>query len=153
MKSVAPSLVQVISRQSEIVGEEDALLEQMVTDLLPSIVTEHDAHFRLARDPFLRVPLALQRRIIRRVLGRLDRRGKMPRFTTVEAIVRQILMKAARSRFSIRAVEVFRDGGPFALASHVCNLSRVICRHRNISVPESPTRWLGLPLVNDSVRW
>lgn len=110
MKSVAPSLVQVISRQSEIVGEEDALLEQMVTDLLPSIVTESDEHFRLARDPFLNVPLALQRRIIRRVLGRLDRRGKMPRFTTVEAIVRQVVMNAAESRFSTTGVEVFHEG-------------------------------------------
>jgi len=109
MKSVAPSLVKVISRQSEIVGEEDALLDQMVTDLLPSIVTERDEHFCLARAPFLNVPLALQRRIIRRVLGRLDGRGRMPRFTTVEAIVRQVVMNAVGSRWSARGVEVFCD--------------------------------------------
>ena len=110
MKSVAPSLVRVIGRQSEIVGEEDALLEKMVTDLLPSIVTEDDQGFRLARNPFLNVPLALQRRIIRRVLGRLDGRGNMPGFVTVEAIVRQVVAKAPGSRFSAKGIEVFRDG-------------------------------------------
>ncbi|MET0516214.1 MAG: tRNA lysidine(34) synthetase TilS [Nitrospiraceae bacterium] len=110
MKAIAPSLVRVISRQSEIVGEEDAFMEQMVTDLLPSIVAERDEHVRLARAPFLNVPLALQRRIIRRVLSRLDGRGRMPRFTTVEAIVRQVVMNQAGSRCSARGVEVFHEG-------------------------------------------
>jgi tRNA(Ile)-lysidine synthase len=110
MKSIAPSLVQVISRQCEIVGEEDALLEQMVTALLPGIVTEGDESFSLARAPFLNVPVPLQRRIVRRVLARLDGRGKRPKFTTVEAIVRQVVMNAAGFRCSAGGVEVFHDG-------------------------------------------
>lgn len=110
MKSIAPTFTKMISRQSEIIGEEDAFLDKMVTDLLPGVMTENDGRFILARASLLNLPLALQRRVIRRILTQLDGRGQSPRFTTVEAIIRQVVLNTAGSKLSLRDMEVLRDG-------------------------------------------
>lgn len=107
--SLAPSFVKLMSRQSEVLGEEDRLLEQLATELLPRVLSEEAGQPVLKRTVLLDAPLALQRRLVRRMLRRLNGRGVAPRFSAVEAILRQVVAGSSGARLAVGGIEVVRD--------------------------------------------
>jgi tRNA(Ile)-lysidine synthase len=108
--SLAPSFVKLMGRQSEVLGEEDRLLEQLATDLLPRVLSEEAGQPVLNRTVLLDAPLAVQRRLVRRMLRRPNIRGPAPRFSAVDAILRQVVAGSSGARLAVGGIEVVRDG-------------------------------------------
>jgi tRNA(Ile)-lysidine synthase len=110
LTSLAPSFVKSMSRQSEVLGEEDRFLEQLVTERIPQVLKEEAGQLLLSRTALLAAPLALQRRLVRRVLRRLNHRGTASRFSLVEAVLRQVVRAASGARLILDGIEILRDG-------------------------------------------
>lgn len=108
--SLAPSFVKLMARQSDVLGEEDRLLEQLVTEFLPRVLREEAGHQILDRNVLLDAPLAVQRRLVRRMLRLLNQRAVAPRFSVVDAILQQVAAGSSRARLTACGIEVVRDG-------------------------------------------
>ena len=108
--SLAPSFVKLMGRQSEVLGEEDRLLEQLATDSLPRVLSEEAGQPVLNRTVLLEAPLAVQRRLVRRTLRLLNIRGAAPRFSAVDAILCQVVAGSSGARLAVDGIEVMRDG-------------------------------------------
>jgi tRNA(Ile)-lysidine synthase len=108
--ALAPSFARVMSRQSELVSEDNRFLEQLTTDWLPRVLREEAGEPVLNRTALLAAPVALQRRLVRRVLRRLNQRGVSARFSTVEAVLRQVVKAPSGARLTVAGIEIARDG-------------------------------------------
>lgn len=108
--ALAPSFVKVMGRQSEVLGEEDRFLEQLVSDWLPRVLSEDGSRPVLNRPAVLEAPLALQRRLVRRILRGLNPRGVASRFSFVDAILRQVVRGSSGVRLAAGGIAVVRDG-------------------------------------------
>jgi tRNA(Ile)-lysidine synthase len=108
--ALAPSFVKLMGRQSEVLGEEDRFLEQLVTEWLPRVLCEESGRLVLNRTTLLEAPLALQRRLVRRILRRLNHRGAASRFSAVEAVLRQVVKAPSGARLAVGGIEIVRDG-------------------------------------------
>jgi tRNA(Ile)-lysidine synthase len=116
--SLAPSFMRLMERQSDVLGEEDRLLEQLVTDWLPQVLTRREGQHILDRSVLLNAPLALQRRLVRRVLRLLNHRGVASRFAVVDTILRQVVAGSSGARLIAGGIEVVREGGMIRLTRH-----------------------------------
>ena len=141
--ALAPSFLRVMSRQSEIVGEDDRFLEQLTTDWLRRVLKEEAGHPVLDRTALLAAPLALQRRLVRRILRRLNQRGVASRFSSVEAVLRQVVKAASGARLTLDGLEILRDGGAIRFMPKDSSLST----HR---MPVIEPLLIGVP---GSVTW
>jgi tRNA(Ile)-lysidine synthase len=110
MTSLAPSFVRLVGRQSEVLNEEDRFLEQAVTDWLPRVLSMDRGRPVLNRAALLDAPLAMQRRVVRRVLRELDPRCAAPRFSVVEAVLHQVIRPPSGARLRAAGIEIVRDG-------------------------------------------
>jgi tRNA(Ile)-lysidine synthase len=108
--SLSPSFLKLMSRQSDVLGEEDRLLEQLVTEWLPGVWTQQEGQQILDRSALLNGPLALQRRLVRRVLRRLNHRGVASRFAVVDAVLQQVVMGSSGACLTAGGIDVVRDG-------------------------------------------
>jgi tRNA(Ile)-lysidine synthase len=107
--ALAPSFVSTMRRQSEVLAEEDRLLEQLVNDILPRLLTERAGRLILDRTALLNLPLALQRRVVRRLLRQWNG-GLAASFKAVESILRQVATRPSGAGLSVGSCEVRRDG-------------------------------------------
>lgn len=107
--ALAPSFVQTMRRQSDVLREEDRLLERLVSERLTHILREEGAQLVLDRPAFLETPLAIQRRIARRILRRFNG-GLAASFRAVDAMIRQFAGKPSGARLAFGRVEAVRDG-------------------------------------------
>ncbi len=65
-----PRLVEALAQLAEVVREEEAVWAEWVAKALRSVVRTAEGGFRVDREGFLRLPPALQRRVLRELLGR-----------------------------------------------------------------------------------
>jgi tRNA(Ile)-lysidine synthase len=141
--ALAPSFLKVMSRQSEVLGEDDRFLERLATDWLPRVLREEAGQPVLNRTALLAAPLAIQRRVVRRVLRRFNHQGAASRFSSVEAVLRQVVRAASGARVTLGGIEILRDGA----AIRFMQKDRSVPRHHMQAI-ESLT--LGVP---GSVVW
>jgi tRNA(Ile)-lysidine synthase len=106
---------------SQLVGSEDALLDQYSCDLLKQVVLDQgQGYFVLSKENLLITEIALQRRIIRSLLGSLNINLRDIGFNPVENVIRflsepevcgewQILENTRISRFDRKKVLLFTD--------------------------------------------
>lgn len=88
-----PAAVRVLHRQAEILRDDEDYLEQIVDGVVSSLVSEdEEGRQRLNRRGIASLPMALQRRLIRRVLRKFDEQKRASSLRSVEA-VRQFLAK------------------------------------------------------------
>jgi tRNA(Ile)-lysidine synthase len=118
--SLAPSFVKLMGRQSDVLREEDRLLEHMVTEWLPRVLSEKSGRLVLNRTALLEAPLALQRRLVRRILRRLNHRGAASRFSTIEAVLRQVVRASSGARLTVGGIEIVRDGTAIRFIQEAC---------------------------------
>lgn len=141
--SLAPSFVTLMNRQSDVLGEEDRLLEQLVTDWLPQVLTRREGEHLLDRPVLLNAPLALQRRLVRRILRLLNHRGVASRFAVVDAVLRQVVAGSSGARLIAGGIEVLRDGA----------LIRFMRRAESrLALPVIPSDGIGMDIPG-SVTW
>jgi tRNA(Ile)-lysidine synthase len=86
-RRLAPAVVSVLKRQADLLREDEAYLHQVVASLYPSCVaTEKDGSQRVDRQKLTTLPVALQRRVIRRLLQLRESTGRAPSLRVVEAV-------------------------------------------------------------------
>lgn len=88
-----PAAVRVLQRHADVLRDDDAYLEQTVEGLMSSLVSNDEERCqRLDRQGISILAVALQRRLIRRILRTCDVQERAPGLQLVEA-VRQFLLK------------------------------------------------------------
>jgi tRNA(Ile)-lysidine synthase len=88
-----PAAVRVLQRHADVLRDDEVYLEHIVGGLVSSLVSgDEEGHQRLNRQGIVALPVALQRRLIRRVLRTSNEQGHAPSLRIVEA-VRHFLLK------------------------------------------------------------
>ncbi len=111
LEQIAPATVRLLQRQANLLREDDHYLEQVVQTLQASIVKpDTTGGQRYDRDVFLAVPLALRRRLVRRMLRAADPEGRAFSANTVEAVQRFMLTAEQGARLSLKQLEFTHEG-------------------------------------------
>lgn len=121
--TLAPSFVKLMSRQSEVLGEENRFLEHLVTECLSRTLSRESGHPVLNRTTLLQAPLALQRRLVRRILCRLNPLGAASGFRAVDAVLRQVVNARSGARLTLDGIEIVRDGSAIRFMEKECSAS------------------------------
>jgi tRNA(Ile)-lysidine synthase len=110
LKRLNPSIVQTLTRQAAILRDEDACLEQWVSEWIGRTVSrEGDRTMTVPRAALLDLPIALQRRVIRRLLREVTGAWYGPSFRATEAVLEKVVCGRSGSSLTLRGVRVVRD--------------------------------------------
>jgi len=91
---LAPAAIRVLQRQADIFREDEQYLEQMTSTLVRTLVRQDSGGVqRVDLHAFIKLPVALQRRLVRAILRTFDEEGCVSSLRIVES-VRRILLKA-----------------------------------------------------------
>lgn len=109
LKRFNPAIVEVLTRQAAILREEDACLEQWVTEHLARAVTEHaEGEVEVERAGLLALPVALQRRVIRALIRRVSGDIKGPTFGAVASVLDRVVQGRSGSSIRVHRAEITR---------------------------------------------
>ncbi len=86
LAEIQPQLTGTLARLAEIMREENAFLESLVDQLVPTVVTWGEEEARLALHDLHSLPKALQRRLLRRVVAVAQGHATDIEFQRIEAI-------------------------------------------------------------------
>jgi tRNA(Ile)-lysidine synthase len=99
-----PAAVRVLQRQADVLRDDEAYLEQIVGDLVSSLVRDdEEGHQRFDREGVAALPVALQRRLIRMVLRKCDEQKRAPNLRVVEAVRHFLLKGRPGARLTMRS--------------------------------------------------
>lgn len=88
LKEYSPGIVNVLSRQAEIIRDDHAYLEQAAAEAFrQSCVTEGEDVIELDRTTLLALPRAIQRRVIRHSLQKMNGNMQSPRFDRIQQVL------------------------------------------------------------------
>ncbi|BCA53669.1 tRNA(Ile)-lysidine synthase [Nitrospira sp. KM1] len=105
MEKIVPAVVPLLQRQAALLREDEAYLEQVVRRLYGSFVSIDAAgRQRLRRRECAALPIAIQRRLIRLMLRKVEAKGLASSFRVVEAVRRFCLTRKQG------AITALRDG-------------------------------------------
>ncbi len=139
-----PAIVEVLRRQADILREEDRWLEERTTDHAARLTSAlgQDAVV-LDREGLLALPLALQRRVVRRLIRRVGGTARGPSFGAVSAVLERIARGASGSELTVQGITVGRV--------YETIIFRPLGRDMAVGeFPESTGRWVpaaGIPMV------
>ncbi len=86
-----PQLKVTLSRQADILRAETEYLDEKAIEAFELVVDYRQLHqCSLSREKFLRLPLALQRRVLVKVFQRLTDKATAPRFDTIEEVISSV---------------------------------------------------------------
>lgn len=140
LKQVNPSLVEVLARQAEILGEEDRCLEAWTAEKLARLVQVSGKDLLVDRAGLLALPLAMQRRAVRALLRRITGSVKGPSFRAVEGILDRVLRARSGSALTLSGVHVEREYDRLRFSSG--------------KIQKSEASWVRLPMkVPSGVDW
>lgn len=105
-----PAIAEVLTRQGEILREDDACLDALAADHFSRMAHDvEDNQCVLTRSALLAVPLALQRRVIRKAMQRVTRLHRGPSFMTVSLILARVVHGCTGSCVTSERVGVSRE--------------------------------------------
>jgi tRNA(Ile)-lysidine synthase len=112
IKQLAPAALRALQRQAELLRADDAYLEQVVQERWSSLVVpDSNGGHRLDRRKFAALPVALQRRLIRRLFRIDEPEERAASAHVVETSRRFFLSGRPEGRLLLRQIVVRRDGG------------------------------------------
>jgi tRNA(Ile)-lysidine synthase len=110
IERITPAIVRLLERQSELLRADEDYLESVVSELYRALViVDSDGEQRIERAALMRLPVALQRRVVRWMLRTSDPDGRAPRLHAVEQVLRLASANSKGTQVSIRSAQVFRD--------------------------------------------
>jgi len=110
LKRFNPAVVRALTRQADILRDEDACLDRWVTDWVGRhVLAAGDRSLAVLRSALLEQPIALQRRVIRRVMQRVAGGPHGPTFGAVDAVLRKVVRGRSGSSLGVRGARVLRD--------------------------------------------
>ncbi|MBI3807203.1 MAG: tRNA lysidine(34) synthetase TilS [Nitrospirae bacterium] len=109
---LAPAAIRMLQRQADIFREDEQYLEHMTNTLVRTLV-RHDSRGvqRVDLQAFIKLPVALQRRLVRAILRTYDEEGRASRFRIVESVRRILLKGRSGAQLSLNQVLVVVDQG------------------------------------------
>ncbi|MEW6544162.1 MAG: tRNA lysidine(34) synthetase TilS [Nitrospirota bacterium] len=108
LKRLNPAIVEVLTRQAEILREEDLCLERWAADSSRQVSRREGAGVTLDRSSLLSLPVALQRRIVRAVMREVGGARRGPSFSSVSAVLDRIAAGRSGNRLILSGVHVTR---------------------------------------------
>lgn len=110
LKRFNPSVVEALTRQADILRDEDAYLDRWVSDWINRHVqTAGDRSLTIPRPALLELPIALQRRVIRRVMQQVAGGPHGPAFGAGEAVLEKVVRGRSGSALDLRNVRAERE--------------------------------------------
>ena len=108
LKQFNPALVDVLARQADILREDDQCLDELAEQQLGQLVKDNEAgECELRRPEFLVLPLALQRRVLRKIVQRCTGQPHGLSFSAVTVIINQVVHGCSGVR--LRAGQVWAE--------------------------------------------
>lgn len=109
---LAPAAVRVLQRQADLLREDEQYLTGITNELVDTLV-KHDPRGvqRVDRQDFIKLPVALQRRLVQAILQAYDEEGRASSFRVVESVRRLLLKGRSGSRLSLKQALVILDLG------------------------------------------
>jgi tRNA(Ile)-lysidine synthase len=110
LKGYAPGIVQVLSRQAEIIREDHDYLEQVAAEAFQQMCVTQDAReIQLDRTALLSLPLAIRRRVVRWGLQQMSGNWQSPRFDTIQQLLNRLEHGQSGWTMHINAVDVDQE--------------------------------------------
>ncbi|RMH34924.1 MAG: tRNA lysidine(34) synthetase TilS [Nitrospirae bacterium] len=146
LKEYNPNLVHVLSRQADILREDDAYLEALAREAWHRMARQSSgSSVVLDRQEFLASPLPLRRRILRMVIQQVAHLPYGPAFGPVEALMTQVVSGPSGSMMRVEGVLVRREYE--ALQFEPCSETRGDWRMESLAAQEvripSRLQWPG----------
>lgn len=108
---LAPKAVDAIGRLAEVLREDDTCLKEYTAESLARLVrTTAEGTLSVDRNGLLALPMALQRRIVRSMIGQTNGIGKPPSFGAVNAVLERVAHGRSGAALTVRGAWVVRDG-------------------------------------------
>lgn len=111
LKRYNPAIVQVLTRQADILREENHCLDQWVQEQLACLSRRDGRALLVDRAGLLALPLALQRRMVRTVIRRTGGLTKGPTFRAVASVLEAVARGQSGSAITVQGVSVERAYG------------------------------------------
>ena len=88
LKGYTPGIVNVLSRQAEIIRDDHEYLEHVATKAFQDIcVSEDEKEIQFDRTALLSLPLAIQRRVVRHAFQQMTEERPSPRFSIIQRVL------------------------------------------------------------------
>ncbi len=115
---LAPAAVRVLQRQADVLREDEQYLEQVTSDLMHALVSPDSGGVqRVNLQSFIKLPVALQRRLIRTILRTYDEEGRASSLRVVESVRRVLLKGKSGVRLSLTQALVTLNQGSVQFSS------------------------------------
>lgn len=110
LKRFNPAVVGALTRQADILRDEDVYMDGLATDWIGRHVkAAEDRSLTLPRGALLELPIALQRRVLRRVMQRAAGAPHAPTFGAADSVLHKVVRGRSGSSLSVRGARVLRD--------------------------------------------
>jgi tRNA(Ile)-lysidine synthase len=110
LKQFNPAVVDALTRQADILRDDDRCLEQWASEwIVRHAQREDDWSLAVPRRALLELPVALQRRVIRRVMQQAANSPYGPTFGAAEAVLEKIVRGRSGSSLALRGASVVRE--------------------------------------------
>jgi tRNA(Ile)-lysidine synthase len=110
LKQFNPAVVGALTRQADILRDDDRCLERWASEWIGRHVQRGDGRsLAVPRAALLELPMALQRRVIRRVMQQAANSPYSPTFGAAEAVLEKIVRGRSGSSLALRGASVARE--------------------------------------------
>lgn len=110
LKQFNPAVVEALTRQADILRDDDRCLEQWASEwIVRHVQRGDDRSLAVPRTALRELPVALQRRVIRRVMQQAANSPYSPTFGAAEAVLEKIVRGRSGSSLALRGASVARE--------------------------------------------
>ena len=142
-----PAILKGLARQADILREEDTCLESLAAAQFARVVRKGgNNECVLDRDGFLALPLALQRRVLRKAVQYTTGVNRGPSFGAVSLLLERVIHGCSGSRATVRNANVSRA------YEKILFQPRDVVSGSTLSSTVGPNRVLALP-VPSTISW
>ena len=110
LKEYSPGIVNILSRQAEIIRDDHACLEHVATEAFQQIcVSEDEREIQLDRTTLLALPTAIRRRVVRHGLQQMKGNSQGPRFDAIQRLLDRLEYGQSGWTMHINTVDVSQE--------------------------------------------
>ncbi len=147
MARVAPSALQILQRQADLLREDERCLEGVAQESFERLVTTNKSGIQdLDRKGFAALSAAIQRRLLRKLLRVYDEQGRASRFHVVESVRRFLLRGKPEASLSLKQARLVLGRGSASISFRRGDVER----RSALKYGEDDRRVLSVP---SSVQW
>ena len=147
---LVPAAIRVLQRQADLLREDEQYLTGITNELVRTLVSHHSSGVQqVDRQAFIKLPVALQRRLVRVILRTYDEEGRASSFHTVESVRRMLIKGRSGTRLSFKKTLVDLEQGSVRFSpsvggdrSHQIDSVQQKREMREVPVP-STVSWAG----------